>query len=184
MSATVTLDDIQRLLVEASRISNHRAFVIVGSLSAVGAVIQPPPDMVLSVDIDLYPKLDPERGFVEIAEQLGEHSAFAKTHGFYADPVSPRILSLPDGWESRLIQIPFTSGVVAYFLDPTDAAVSKLARSHDNDLRWVRAGIRERIIHAADLASRIGETPILTAVEARRCRDSLAILLQEGGVNG
>ena len=35
-------NDIDRLLVEAMRVTNHRDYVIIGSLSVLGAVAQPP----------------------------------------------------------------------------------------------------------------------------------------------
>jgi hypothetical protein len=65
-----TLEDITALLTEAARISNHRSFVIAGSLCALGAVMQPPRDMVVSRDVDMYPKLDPGRGFISKAVKL------------------------------------------------------------------------------------------------------------------
>ena len=46
----------------ASEISNHRRFVIAGSLVATGAVVNPPAAMVMSRDLDFYPQLDPGRG--------------------------------------------------------------------------------------------------------------------------
>lgn len=81
--------DIDRLLVEAKRITNHPDFVIIGSLSVLGAVANPPVSMTGSIDIDLYPKNDPGRAS-EIAKALGLGSAFESTYGYYADAVSPR----------------------------------------------------------------------------------------------
>jgi hypothetical protein len=64
----MTLEDIETLLVEAAKLSNHRNFVIAGSLSVLGAVMRPPQDMLMSRDVDLYTKLDPGRIIVEIAD--------------------------------------------------------------------------------------------------------------------
>ena len=151
----MTLQDIGLVLSAAARLSNHRHFVIAGSLSALGAVVEAPPAMVMSRDLDFYPKFDPGRGFIEIAEQLSEGTAFAATHGFYADPISPAVLTLPDGWEARLLQMPLPGGVVGWFLDPNDAAVSKLVRGHANDVRWVAAGLAEGIVDAAVVVERL-----------------------------
>ena len=63
-------NDIDRLLVEARRVTNHPDFVIIGSLSVLGAVANPPVSMTGSIDIDLYPKNDPGRA-TEIAKALG-----------------------------------------------------------------------------------------------------------------
>lgn len=154
-SQPMTLEDIERLLIEASRLSNHRHFVIAGSLSAIGAVVHPPLLMVLSRDVDLYPKLDPERGFIEIANELSRGGPFDKANGFYADPITPKVLSMPQGWESRLMQIPLAKGVVAWFTDPNDTAVGKLMRGQDNDQRWIQAGLAERILSAETIIQRM-----------------------------
>lgn len=153
------LEDISLLLNEAARLSNHRHYVIAGSLSAIGAVVVAPRDMVMSRDIDLYPKLDPGRGFVEIAAHLSEGSAFAREHGFFADPITPTLLTVPDGWEARLMQVPLANGIVAWFLDPNDAAVSKLVRGAENDVRWVRAGLRAGIVNEQFVRTRLHHAP-------------------------
>lgn len=153
----VTLEQIETLLNEASRLSNHRHFVIAGSLSAVGAVVRPPAEMVMSRDVDLYPKLDPGRGFLEIASHLGQSSAFAAKEGIYADPITPALLSMPSGWESRLMPISLRGGVTAWFVDPTDGAAAKLMRGEVHDLSWVRAALRERIIQPDVLRTRLAQ---------------------------
>ena len=68
-------DDVGHLLAEAMRITKHRDYVIIGSLSVLGAVAHPPISMTGSIDIDLYPKNDPGRAF-EIADKLGLGSDF------------------------------------------------------------------------------------------------------------
>lgn len=156
--SSTTLEDIEQLLIEASRLTNHRHFVIGGSLCAIGAVMKPPPAMVMSRDVDLYPKFDPERGFHEIAQQLSAESPFFQEHGIYADAISPRLLSLPQGWESRLLQIPLKGGVVAWFIEPNDAAIGKLMRGEEHDLRWVEAGVSEGILHLDTIEARLKQT--------------------------
>ncbi|MBM3391107.1 MAG: hypothetical protein FJY34_03920 [Betaproteobacteria bacterium] len=52
-----------------------------------------------------------------------------------ANPVSVPI-------RSRNFQ-PLAGGIVAGFLDPNDAAVSKYARGEPRDREWIRAGHRE-----------------------------------------
>jgi hypothetical protein len=152
---SMTLEDLESLLVKASQISNHRRFVIAGSLSVIGAVVRPPAAMVMSRDLDFYPQLDPERGFIEIASQLGEGSPFHKAHGYYADPITPELLSLPGGWENRVAPISLRGGVVAMFLDPNDVAIGKLMRGHENDVRWLAAGLRERVLSWATVQQRM-----------------------------
>jgi hypothetical protein len=169
----MTLADIETVLIEAARLSNHRNFVIAGSLSVLGAVMQPPDDMLMSRDIDLYTKLDPARVFVEIAAHIGEGSNFHATHGYYADPISPVILSLPDGWESRLIPVTLAKGIVANFIEPDDVTIAKLARSEDNDVCWVTAGARAGIIRLDVAEARLGDTHHILKGELKKIRASL-----------
>lgn len=169
----MTLEDIEVLLIEASKVSNHRRFVIAGSLVAIGAVMSAPVEMVMSRDLDMYPQLDPERGFVEIVEKLGEGSDFHKEHGFYADPITPKLLALPEGWESRIAPISLKNGIVAMFLDPNDVAIGKLARGNENDLRWAHAGLREGILNGEVMAQRERTVSTLCAFESSKVKHFL-----------
>src|SRR5512134_2198293 len=109
-------EQIRRLLLEARDLTNHRDFVIIGSLSVLGLLPRPPEAMVVSVDVDLYPLHDPGRA-TEINRELGQGSRFDEQNGYYADGVSPNLASLPEGWERRMVTVDL-GGVVGHFLDP------------------------------------------------------------------
>jgi hypothetical protein len=164
-------DDIGRLLVEARRVINHEDYVIIGSLSVLGAVKHPPVSMTGSIDVDLYPKNDPGRAG-EIARKLGLGSEFERTYGYYADAVSPMLPTLPEGWEQRLIKVEFQSGVRAWFLEPNDAAISKYVRSEPRDREWIRAGLEAGILSLPTIEYRLRETIMETD---ERTRAKLAI---------
>lgn len=165
-------ENISLLLAEARKLTNHRDYVIIGSLSVLGAVEAPPDGMVGSVDVDLYPKSDPGRAG-EIASALGLGSDFEQAHGFYADAVSPALPTLPDGWEERLIEVKFPSGVSAWFLEPNDAAVSKYVRGEDRDRAWLRAGLEAGVISMAMIEYRLRET-IMETDERQRAKEAMA----------
>ena len=42
-------------------------------------------------------------------------------------------------------------GIVAYFLDPDDAAVSKYARCEPRDREWIRAGLLAGLLSIAKI---------------------------------
>lgn len=148
------LDQVRQVLEAAAELTNHRQFVVVGSLSVLGALVEPPPRMVQSIDVDFFLKFDPGRAG-EINARLGEQSEFALMHGFYADAVSPQLVSAPAGWEARLVQVPFASGIVGWFLEPNDAAVAKLMRGEASDLEWVRAGLHAGVLSGAVIEARL-----------------------------
>lgn len=152
--APMTLADVEALLRLAAEICNHRRFIIAGSLVAIGAMVRPPAEMVMSRGLDFYPQLDPKRSVEAIARQLGEGSTFHRINGFYANPIAPTLLALPSDWQPRLAPISLASGVVACFIDPNDAVIGKLMRGGDNDMQWVRAGLAEGILDAAVILER------------------------------
>lgn len=83
-------DDLRRLFAQARRLSGETDYVVFGSLAALGYAGEVPPRMAMSVDVDACGKGDPARIF-EIAGALGQGSAFEAEHGYYLDPISPRV---------------------------------------------------------------------------------------------
>ena len=155
----------------------HRDYVVIGSLSVLGMseVSAIPSGMTVSIDADCYTLSDPPRIF-DLQGAFGEGSEYHRLHGIYLDPVSPKLPTLPEGWQQRLIRIE-QGGVTAHFLEPNDAAVSKLARAEPRDLRWVRAGVKAALVSLPVLRLRMRSTEFLDAQEqatALQALDSLA----------
>ena len=150
-------------------------------MSEVAAV---PADMTVSIDADCYTLADPGR-VLDLQAALGEGSPWHVAHGIYLDPVNPHLPTLPDQWQSRLIALA-REGVVAHFLEPHDAAVSKLARGEPRDLRWVRAGARGNLLALSTVALRMKSTSFLDAAEqaaALAALDTLRRTLKPAGGN-
>ena len=166
------------LLSEAKRLCGHARYVVVGSLSVLGVseVAAIPGDMTMSIDADCYAQHDPGRT-LDLQDALGEGSAYHRDHGIYLDPVNLKLPTLPDGWEGRLIELA-RDGVVALFLEPHDAAVSKLARGEPRDLRWVLAGARGNILSLPLVQLRMKGTSFLDAAERQSALAHLDALRQ------
>lgn len=167
-------EQIGRLLTEARKLTNHREYVIVGSLSILGKIANPPAEMVYSIDVDMYPRLDPGRAG-EIADSLGQGTDFEQKHGYYADAVSPVLPTLPEGWEERLVRIEYPDHVVGLYLDPNDCAVSKYARLEPRDRRWIREGFKAGVLDPAVIEQRMRSAPFLDEAEEVRARDALRL---------
>lgn len=161
------VDALFALLAQAKKLCGHRDFVVIGSLSVLGIseVAAIPNDMTLSIDADCYTQADPGRA-LDLQSELGEGSSWHLAHGIYLDPVNPNLPTLPDGWQGRLIPLE-RDGVVAHFLEPHDAAVSKLARGEPRDQRWVLAGARGNILSLPAIALRMQSTRFLDDAEQR-----------------
>ncbi|HSV35772.1 MAG TPA: DUF6036 family nucleotidyltransferase [Ramlibacter sp.] len=161
----MNVDALFALLTEAKKLCKHSEYVVVGSLSVLGMsdVTAIPGDMTMSIDADCYTLRDPGR-VLDLQAELGEGSPFHQQHGIYLDPVNPKLPTLPDGWETRLIKVG-RGGVVAHFLEPHDAAVSKLARGEERDFRWVLAGAKGNILALPTVAIRMKSTGFLDDAE-------------------
>ena len=82
-----------KLFSEAHRLTGHRDYVVIGSLSILGTQDENelPMDMSMSTDVDSYTLTDPER-IQDAAPALGEGSGFHQKNGYYLDPVSVKEL--------------------------------------------------------------------------------------------
>ena len=169
------LSVLRELFEQARKLVNHCDFVVVGSLSILGAVRggEVPARMLMSIDVDCFTRNDPPRIF-ELKEALGEGSAFEATHGFYLDPISPKVPTLPEQWEARLVRVPLDERIVAYFLDPNDAAISKYARGDPRDREWIQAGLSAGLLSASIIESRFSRTEFLDSGERERARSAFA----------
>lgn len=172
----MNIDVLMHLLSAAQQGCGHRDYVVIGSLSVLGMaqVEAIPLDMTLSIDADCYTLTDPPRVF-DLADALGEGSPYHQFHGVYLDPVSPHLPTLPSGWEQRLIKVT-QAQVTAHFLEPNDAAISKLARGEPRDLRWVRAGLKVSLVSLPVLRLRARNTAFLDAAEQAATEARLAEL--------
>lgn len=161
----MNIDTLMHLLGAAQQRCGQRDYVVIGSLSVLGMaqVEAIPQDMTLSIDADCYTLTDPPRVF-DLANALGEGSPYHQLHGVYLDPVSPHLPTLPSGWEQRLIKVT-REPVIAHFLEPNDAAISKLARGEPRDLRWIRAGLKASLVSLPMLRLRARNTTFLDAAE-------------------
>ncbi len=165
-------EDLRRLFAQARKLSGETDYVVLGSLAALGHSADVPPRMAISLDVDAFGKSDPPRIF-ELAAALGQGSDFEAEHGYYLDPISPGVATLPEGWESRLIRIELEPGLSAWFLEPNDAAVSKYARMEPQDREWIRAGLQARILSLSIIEARYRQTAFLDAAESSRAAAAL-----------
>jgi len=165
-------EDLRRLFARARDLCGETDYVVLGSLAVLGWAGEVPPRMAASIDVDAYSKGDPGRVF-DLAPALGQGSPFEREHGYYLDPISPSVATLPSAWEARLTRIQLEPALAAWFLEPNDAAVSKYARMEPRDREWIRPGLRAGILSLAILDARFAATVFLDADESARARRAL-----------
>lgn len=166
---------VERLLTEIRDSEGLERFVVMGSLSVLGLVSPEtiPQGMLVSNELDAYPEDDPEKRH-QIARRFGQGTPFELEHGYYFDPISPALPTLPDGWKDRLIELRLSSGVRVKFLEPNDAAVSKYARGDPKDRAWIREGLAASILSGATIEYRFRTTPFIEQAEHDRSKSALS----------
>jgi hypothetical protein len=125
--------DFEHVIAAAADHLGENEFVVIGSQSIHASPVEPPADLLESMEVDLYPRGEPERA-LEVEVVMGDGSYFHSTFGYYAHAVGPETAKAPAGWESRLIPVivPPRKGSnrapIAYCLEPHDLVLAKLAR--------------------------------------------------------
>lgn len=170
----MTREQVEHLLSEIGKKKHISSFVVLGSLSIFAyAESGIPEEMTLSNEVDgyaeIYPAHDPA-----LAAEWGQGSAFERQHGYYFDSISPKLPTLPDGWETRLIEKRASSGVTIKYADPNDVAVSKYARGEPKDRQWIRAGLAASMLSLATIEYRSRETLFLDQAEHERVKAAIA----------
>ena len=130
--------------------------VVVGSQAVLGTVDAPPPELLRSMEVGVYPRSKPERA-VEIDGAIGEGSRFHETYGYYAHGVGPETITAPVGWESRLqtlelVPIRRAGGqTIVWCLSLPDLMLAKLAAGRPHDITFVEEALNGRLVTVDEL---------------------------------
>jgi hypothetical protein len=151
---------LEQLLRDLARIS-HDELVIVGSQSIHALTEEVPPEVVMSVEVDVL--IEDDELEKRIDARLGPTSEYQAEHGVYVDTVSASFPFLPPGWEQRLRRMDL-GGASWRCIDVCDLAMSKLVAGRLKDNEMIAAlvayelldigKLRERIASIADLHMR------------------------------
>jgi hypothetical protein len=72
------------------------------------------------------------------------------------------------------VRVELALEVVAWFLEPNDAAISKYARMEPRDREWIRPGLRAGILALPIIEARFDNTDFFDASESARARKALS----------
>ena len=130
-------NEMVHLLRATYRIYNEKytTFAIVGSQSVLGSIENPPKELLVSEEIDIYP-IECPKDFDIINATIGEFSSFHALHNYYSD-------RLPKNWQERairktvLLQDANDTKIIVLFLSLEDAISSKLYAGRPKDYRFI-----------------------------------------------
>ena len=145
--------ELAHVLRASAAISDESSFVLIGSQAILLLLEEPPAELLVSTEIDLYPALHPEKADL-IDGAIGAYSTFHDTFGYHVDGVGPETASLPKDWMSRAVLTCF-GDVTAICPDLHDLVVSKCAAGRDKDAEFVRVLLAGGLVDIKTLLERI-----------------------------
>jgi hypothetical protein len=149
---------LEHVIRAAATIAGDEEIVVIGSQAILGRYPDAPGELLVSKDVDVYPRNHPERADL-VEGSIGELSPFHETYGYYAQAVGPSTAVLPEGWETRLVRVPTPAGT-GLCLEPHDLLISKYVAGREKDRDYVRAAARHRLADRATLLDRLARTPV------------------------
>ena len=150
----MTRQQLEHVLRAAAAIADANSFVVLGSQAVLLLFPDPPAELLVSREVDLYPAMHPERSDL-IDGAIGALSSFDETFGYYADGVGPETATMPTDWMDRAT-LHYIGDLTAICPDIHDLAVSKCAAGREKDADYVRILLRAGMVDAATLETRIG----------------------------
>lgn len=158
-------EDFNHVIAAAAQVAEEREIVVIGSQAILGAVEEPPPSLLVSMEADVYPRNDPAKA-TAIDASLGDGSAFHGTYGYYAHGVGPETAKAPAGWTDRLVRVEIPpwvgqeDGIVALCLETHDLVLSKCVAGRDRDWDFAREALEAGLVEIDELLLRVGDLPI------------------------
>ncbi|TFC82416.1 DUF6036 family nucleotidyltransferase [Cryobacterium sp. TMT3-29-2] len=149
--------ELEETIRQATRATERREVLVVGSLAILGSYddAQLPERATHSEEVNIAPIADAADYTLAtlIDAKLGEWSQFHMDHGFYVEGVNVTTAVLPNGWETRTVQLASDgpNGALARCLDPHDLCTATLVRGDEKDLEFVDALVEAGLIDPVPL---------------------------------
>jgi hypothetical protein len=148
---------LEHIIRAAGDISEDDEIIVLGSTAILAQFPNVPPDLLYSMEADIFPKNKPEMAQV-IDGCIGELSPFHQTFGYYAHGIGPETAkNLPNGWEQRLIPLrnANTRGITGWCLDINDLVIGKYVSGREKDLEFNLKVIHQGLVSKEILLKRV-----------------------------
>ena len=170
--------EFEHVLKAAADIVNDE-IVVIGSQSILAQFPEAPDGLLMSMEVDVYPRTNPDRAD-EIAGAIGDGSSFHDTYHYYAHGVGPETPIAPAGWEGRLVPVELRAHsraqgtVKAWCMEAHDLVLAKLAAGRQHDLEFAEGAIRAGLVDPERLTLGI---ELMPSKHRKRTRDRLVGIL-------
>jgi hypothetical protein len=152
---------LEHIVRAASAITGAPQIVIVGSQALLGQFPLAPPELLFSIEADVFTLRDPRDADL-IDGSIGEGSPFHRTFGYYAHGVAEDTAVLPAGWKERLIPVrnANTGTGTGLCLEVHDLGVSKLVAGREKDFDFLRGLLAHKFAEPETIENRLQQTPL------------------------
>jgi hypothetical protein len=180
----VTRDEFEHVVRAAAAIVEDE-IVVIGSQAVHGQFRSPPETLLVSRELDVYPRSAPQRA-EEIDAAIGDGSLFDSTYGYYAHGVGPDTPTAPAGWHERLVRVELPPRgtqptAIAWCMEIHDLLLAKLAAGRPHDLEFTQEAIRAELVDQEQLTLGLDLLPERhRETTADRLNGVLARLEQQG----
>lgn len=160
-------DQLEHVIRASAAITKEDEFVVLGSQAVLAQYPAPPSELILSNEVDLYPRNRPELADL-IDGSIGVDSSFHELFGYYADGVGPETAVFPEDWQDRAVHLrnENTGGATAICPEIHDLAISKLCAGREKDVSWVEAAASAHLIERDRLLRLLAKTKIQPELRA------------------
>lgn len=157
----MTREQLEHIIRAAAAISGDDEIVVIGSQSVLAQFPHAPPELLVSVEADVFPRNQPEQADL-IDGSIGELSPFHTTFGYYAQGVAPETAIAPAGWQDRLIPLrgAGTRGATGWCLEVHDLLLSKYVAGREKDIEFTAVAVRHGLVSREILSARLAGMPI------------------------
>ena len=151
-------EHLEHIIRAAGAIAQVKEIIIIGSQAILGSYTNPPKNLIVSMEVDLYPPENIEKADL-IDGSIGEESPFHETFGYYAHGIGPETAILPKNWKDRtsIICNKNTNNIKGICIHPIDIAVSKLLAGRKKDIAYVNILFKNKMIKKTDIESVLNE---------------------------
>jgi hypothetical protein len=167
----MTREELEHVIRAAADIVQDD-LIVIGSQAILGQYPDAPHALLTSQEADVYPKSDPAAA-IEIDGAIGDGSHFHESYGYYAHGVGPETITLPSGWQERLVpvRVPvLPSGathVTGWCIEAHDLVLSKCVANRDRDWDYVETAVAHELVQTEVLLTRVPDLPINEAKRGR-----------------
>jgi hypothetical protein len=152
--------EFEHAIRAAGAVLGVNELIVIGSQALHGSVESDmPEEAARSVEVDVAFAGDSQGRMADLLDgSIGEASMFHEAFGYYAQGVTEKTATLPEGWRSRLVafETPATNGVRALCLDVHDLWIAKAIANRPKDVDFCRALMARGLVDPVTLADRLG----------------------------